>query len=248
MGKRRQPFGYQLEWGRIKINPPEAEIVQYIFQSYTRGNSYKDLTTYLLSQPIRYDSEKDWNKNIIARILEDERYLGQKEYPAIIQQSIFQKAAQKRLEKQTAVSKTEAQKILRRLCGQAATKQIEENVLKLLNGIINNPNQIYQPFSDKKSCSDEEKNLERELETLMSEQTFNENKAKECVIRLAEARYSSLRSTGYETQRLRQIFRQKEPMQELDADVLQAAVSEICVLEKGVITIRLKNGQSLTGR
>lgn len=99
MGKRKYPFGYQLEWGQIVVNQAEAEVVQYIFHRYAQGSSYTDLVMYL-GQLIRYNSEKGWNKNMVARILEDRRYLGEQGYPVIIQQDLFQKAAQQRLEKQ----------------------------------------------------------------------------------------------------------------------------------------------------
>ena len=247
MGKRKLPFGYQLEWGQTAINQAEAEVVQYIFHSYVQGSSYTDLVMYL-NQTIRYDCEKNWNKNMIARILEDRRYLGEQGHPAVIQQDIFQEAAQRRLEKQNSVQKTEAQKILRKLCGQPVTSWIEQSVLRTLNGLIDDPDQICQPFNVGSHSSGEVQQLETELDILMAEQPINEDKAKHCIIELAKARYRKLSSSDYETQRLRNILGQTESMKELDADVLEKMVSEICVLEKGVLTIRLKNGQSITGR
>ena len=247
MGKRKVPFGYQLEWGQTAINQAEAEVVQYIFHSYAQGSSYTDLVMYL-DQIIRYDCEKNWNKNMVARILEDRRYLGEQGYPVIIQQDLFQKAAQQRLEKQAPIQKTRAQKTLRRLCGQPVTYQIEQNVLKTLNTLIDEPSQIYQPFNVRDSCSDEIQQLETELETLMTKQPINEDKAQQCIMKLAEVRYKAICSNDYETQRLQNIFEQLEPMKELDENVLNAAVAEIYVLEKGVLTIRLKNGQSIAGK
>ena len=102
MGKRKYPFGYQLEWGQVVINQAEAEVIQYIFRRYAQGSSYTDLVMHL-GQLIRYDCEKVWNKNMVARILEDKRYLGEQGYPIIIQQDLFQKAARKRLENQIPI-------------------------------------------------------------------------------------------------------------------------------------------------
>ena len=67
-------------------------------------------------------------------------------------------------------------------------------------------------------------------------------------MKLAEVRYKAICSNDYETRRLQNIFEQLEPMKELDENVLKAAVAEIYVLEKGVLTIRLKNGQSIAGK
>ena len=82
----------------------------------------------------------------------------------------------------------------------------------------------------------------------MAKQPINEDKAQQCIMKLVEVKYKAICSNDYETRRLQNIFEQLEPMKELDENVLKAAVAEIYVLEKGVLTIRLKNGQSIAGK
>ena len=84
MTNRRQPFGYQIYDGRITVNDSEADIVKYIFRSYIGGSSFNDIKISLLSQPVSYDGDKAWNKNMIARILGDRRYVGTDVYPQIL--------------------------------------------------------------------------------------------------------------------------------------------------------------------
>lgn len=82
MSIRRQPFGYQICGGRISVNSSEADIVKYIFRAYIGGASFNDIKSSLLNQPVAYDVDKAWNKNMIARILGDRRYVGTDVYGA----------------------------------------------------------------------------------------------------------------------------------------------------------------------
>ena len=114
MKNRKLPFGYKMEQGKPVIYPREAEMVTVIFRQYTMGASYLALVKMLKNQPVPYDTNRLWNKNMVARILEDSRYLGQEDFPAVIEEKLFRQVAQKRNTKQVA-QLTESQKLLRRL-------------------------------------------------------------------------------------------------------------------------------------
>ena len=103
MGNRKQPFGYMIEVGTIVINPLEALVVNKIYAEYARGISYSQLTQMLREQPIQYDVDKRWNKNMVARILQDSRYLGNTNFPEIIHPEIA-KLVSDRLEKRSKTS------------------------------------------------------------------------------------------------------------------------------------------------
>ena len=70
---RKFPFGYRMEQGKAVIDQREAEIVTAIFRQYTTGASYLNLVRMLKAQPVPYDTGRQWNKNMVARIWEDER-------------------------------------------------------------------------------------------------------------------------------------------------------------------------------
>ena len=141
MGNRKLPFGYKMEQGKPVIYPREAEMVTVIFRQYTMGASYLALVKMLKNQPVPYDTNRLWNKNMVARILEDSRYLGQEDFPAVIEEKLFRQVAQKRNTKQVA-QLTEFQKLLRRLTGQKVKKEAERQVLDLLNDLIEKPETI----------------------------------------------------------------------------------------------------------
>lgn len=82
MGNRKQPFGYKMSLGEIVIQESEAKLVQEIFHRYIAGESLNELTEALRQQDIPYDEGRLWNKNMVARILADTRYTGEKGYPS----------------------------------------------------------------------------------------------------------------------------------------------------------------------
>ncbi len=131
MGNRKQPFGYRMTLGEITILPEEAELVRFIFQGYSTGATLGELTKALCRQDIPYYAGRTWNKNMVSRILEDSRYIGEKGYPVLIEPEQLRAAAEKRTARACPPQKTPAQKTLRRLCGafaQSESESISANV------------------------------------------------------------------------------------------------------------------------
>ena len=126
MGNRKQPFGYRMTLGEITIQPEEAETVRSIYLQYIAGASFKQLAEQLQAEDVLYDEDKSWNKNMVARILEDDRYIGKKEFPALITAEQFDAAQKRRKEMRPAYKQTPAQKALRRLCGAPPSERVEK--------------------------------------------------------------------------------------------------------------------------
>lgn len=244
-GNRKLPFGYRMEMGKIVVYPQEALTVQSIFQQYILGASYKELVECLREQDVSYDQGKLWNKNMVARILENKKYTGQPGWPPIIDADIFECANEKRSSKVSSSQWTDAQKIIRRLSG-GSSAEVEQAVLRLLNQLIAAPEHITAPQpspSNLNRVAELRPALDHELE----QQPINEDAAKHLAMELASARYEEISSQEYETERLRRLFLRQAPMQNLNAEFLQTAVSKIHVHGKK-IKIQLKNGQTLERR
>ena len=216
MGIRKQPFGY-----RVDI-----------------------LVAQLREQPIPYDEGRLWNKNMVARILEDRRYTGDGAYPAIIDQKTLSRVLEKRSAKQAPAQKTEAQKLLRRLSGHTATEQMEQQVLNLLNGLIISPERITLAKPEHLPPIPEQ-TLQRELDTVMEQQSIDEDAAQKLILAIAAAQYSAIDPNQYETIRLRKMLSKQERMTELDAELLQSSVSAILCYRDGTMDIQLKNHQMI---
>lgn len=244
-GNRKLPFGYRMELGKIVVHPKEAEIVTYIFRQYILGASYKDLVENLRNQDMPYDQGRLWNKNMVARILENGKYTGQPGWPSIISMEMFERASEKRSSKITPSKKTDAQKVLRRLSGGSGA-EVEQTVLRLLNLLIMEPQQISAPQPIPASLN-RVLELRSALDHELEQQPINEDAVKRLTMELASAQYEEIGSQEYETERLRHLFQRQAPMQNLDAELLQAAVNRIHV-HGNKIKIQLKNGQILERR
>ena len=85
MKKRGVLFGYKYENGETVICEKEALVVQEIFYKDRAGKSLLELLRELNEKNIEYmPGVAIWDKARIVRLLEDERYTGEKRYPILI--------------------------------------------------------------------------------------------------------------------------------------------------------------------
>ena len=245
MENRKQPFGYRMTLGEITIQPEEAETVRSIYLQYIAGASFKQLAKQLQAEDVLYDEDKSWNKNMVARILEDDRYIGQKEFPALITAEQFDAAQKRRKEMRPAYKQTPAQKTLRRLCGAPPSERVEKIVTDLLNELIRCPDRIQPAVSQVvgTACG----KTREELNSALERQPIDEDNAKALLLQLAAEQYDAIGNTEYETVRLRRLLTGRKPITEPDAELLQSVVSKVCVTSN-CVTVALKNGQVIERR
>lgn len=105
MAKNRTiPFGYCMKNGKITVDFTESKAVVKIFEEYLNGSSLMQIAKLMESEKIRYSEDSDkWNKNMVKRIIENEKYLGNGKYPQIIDEETFKTANKKRVQKATSV-------------------------------------------------------------------------------------------------------------------------------------------------
>jgi hypothetical protein len=98
--QRKIPFGYRITNGEIAIHPNEAGTVKSIYNSFLRGASFAAIADAMTASGPRYHAEKpDWNKHMVKRMLENPKYIGVDDYPAIITPKTFENAQQLRVSK-----------------------------------------------------------------------------------------------------------------------------------------------------
>ena len=78
----KNTIGYYRDYsGRVKIEPAEAEIVRYIFDSFTEGTSPREIAESLTEQGIRSPKGMEyWRQATIKNILKNEKYCGDVRY------------------------------------------------------------------------------------------------------------------------------------------------------------------------
>ena len=97
---RNIPFGYEVVGGRYVVNNGEAEIISSIYNMYLSGKTLLGIAEALTEQEVTYfEDTKVWNKNMVSRILADERYLGNETFPQLVDSNNFNLAKNIRAEK-----------------------------------------------------------------------------------------------------------------------------------------------------
>lgn len=244
MANRKLPFGYCMQNGQICVADAEAEIIRMIFTSYAEGNSYETLAEWLNHGEHAYFPGRRWNKNTLARILQDERYLGNGVYPAILAAVAFQRrkpAASGKLNH----PQIKDVRVLARCMTSAVNstdKRLMDSVAELLQGLCRHPDAVVSlPAADMESegILAAKDSLTHELEN----GEFDEATARAKAISLAAARFDALGSEDYETMRIQYILAKTEQNGGLDTALLRQITSAILIFPTGEVSLRLKNRQ-----
>ena len=91
--KRSIPYGYTMKNGKLIIDENEAEVIKRIFDEYRSGTSMYEMAMELIRETIPYCEKRvSWNKNVIARIIANEKYTGADGYLPIIGITEFREA------------------------------------------------------------------------------------------------------------------------------------------------------------
>lgn len=106
-----------MQKGEIVEEPTESQAIRYIYKLYLDGRSMSEIARQMSINQISYNGITfDWNKNMVKRILENEKYLGKDGYPVLIDNDIFLRANARKKSKATSVNEiSEELKIIRSL-------------------------------------------------------------------------------------------------------------------------------------
>ena len=219
---RRIPFGYQMINGEITTHPREVYAVSKIFAEYLKGRSLLDISKEIQAEDISYHPGENchWNKNMVKRILENEKYLGTDTYPQIIPPDIFHRANNKKLRKATNIcivpdelkdirNMTICAECRKRLfrnqngtwtcktyrCGafefKATDQMILSAVLNMLNSAIANPSLLDTDSEMSVYTPDGEIIKQKnEISRLMDSPDIDYDRVKDAIIELAQLKYS----------------------------------------------------------
>ncbi len=269
MTNRKLPFGYCLRDGQVREEEQEAGLVRHIFRRYTEGASYGKLADELNATSCPYAPGRPWNKNMVARVLQDSRYIGGGAYPQIIPPESVQRAVAAKPDVSGKLNRAEIKDIrvlarcarchgpMRRtrqnywLCPHCMTipaKIRDENLIlcvgRLLRSLREHPEAITSaPAADGESEAVQaaQERLAQELERA----EFDEAAAKAQAIALASTRFDVLGSGDYEAMRLIHLLGSAEPGKGLDTALLRQVAAAVLIHPSGAVSLKLKNGQML---
>ena len=100
--QRKTPFGYGIQGGVLSASPTEADVVRNIYTLYLSGLSYSKIAEEMMCRGVHYHKHKpEWNKHMVKRILENQKYLGADGYPRLVADEDFLAAQHLRQDKST---------------------------------------------------------------------------------------------------------------------------------------------------
>lgn len=268
MANRKLPFGYTFRDGQVVVDEKETAAVIRIFECYEKGLSFLKIAEILNTQDTLYaDSTRKWNKNMIARILQDERYIGEADYPTIIDKAAFEKVQTKRAKKCDAASAPmRTRPNIPVLCAECGTtlkiskqgkwycsccKQYVRNLMPSDTESVAVQVAIYMKTHIEEIIVPKERTHNVEIQQLLLqwdqcqyELNFDTEKAKNIAFRLAEVRFQSVSSKDYESMRIQHILEKSDP----DTVTIREIVEAILLHDTGEVKLKLKNGQVYEGR
>lgn len=97
MNRKATVYGYQFIDGMLQADQEQSRMVQEIFEVYNRGVPVSRLKDHIEGLEI--------NRVKLSDILSDKRYLGNKNFPQIIDQELFEAVQQRKKERLKAIGK-----------------------------------------------------------------------------------------------------------------------------------------------
>lgn len=268
------PYGYKVENGKTTINEQESEIIRRIFKSYANGESYKKIAEALTAMGVTYMQNKPaWNKNMVARILQNKSYLGTDSYPPILEPAIF--AAAEQAQKPYTLTEAPDIKQLKGLfvcgiCGEPLGRRIKtgggerwhcarecnhistavtdalllKNIHSLLEKLPQSLNQSMVESQKVITLNPSTAKLENEISGIMGREISDETAVKGLMFRLAQAKYDDIDDDLAVTKQMIEQLKSNEP----DAKTLRSMAKKIIISTVGTVSIELKNNLLLTER
>ena len=90
MNHRKTLYGYHIRNGKLAVVSEEAAVISRIYTLYVEGTSYQRIANIGNKEQIPYSPEVPlWDKHKVKRLLENPKYTGQGEYPAILDGALF---------------------------------------------------------------------------------------------------------------------------------------------------------------
>ena len=162
---RSIPFGYCMVNGKYAVNQTEAEAVKQIFEQYISGKSLK---TIAVEMQIPYNSGKTvWNKNMVCRVIENTKYIGEDGFPKIISDEDFNRAAEIKAERNT----------YRKPAPQTIPQLLKATEVPAMEYV----------------STDEIERITSEINRLLESENADKNAVLELIIKCAQLKYSAIK-------------------------------------------------------
>lgn len=271
---RYLPYGYKVENGKITTQLQEAEIIRRIYSWYAEGLSYKKIAEQLTESGVRYMPDKpQWNKNMVARILQNQSYLGTEKYPAIIENRLSHAARQ--MAKPYTHTESADIKLLKPLfvcgiCGAQVKRRLktsgeerwycpndgrhiavamtDETLLvgieKLQNHLAANRHLAKVRQATQDQIDLGVVRMQNQIDLALNESTPNLAETQQIITALASQKYALIQDTNCDEKKLQEKIAQLANSS-LDSRLLKEITAQIKLAHTAATALILKNGQTI---
>lgn len=267
------PFGYRMVDGKIEIVPKESALLQNLFDSYLKGASLKKLAEMAEQTGINYsDSTERWNKNMIARILDDKRYWSKNVFPSIVNEETGMAITAMRTQKATSQCpiKFIQEKSVCGSCGENMirnsknTPRIRWNCKKctfhfgpvtdnaLLQSVENkllevcrNP-QMAEPVQvTGDSLSMQAARLTNEIHQALGQREVDPQRLLPLILECAAEKYKTcrIRESDHITINIKALFQEHGNDEKLDRELFEQTIEQVILQPDGTVQLQLLNGK-----
>ena len=271
--KRYFPFGYRMAGGQIEIVPEESSLLQNLFDNYLKGASLIKLAETAQQTGIKFrENTERWNKNMIARMLDDERYWNDNGFPPIVSKEIG--SAITALRKQKTTSQCPIQFIKKKLvcciCGENINRngknaprirwdcpkcgwyfgpitdnELKQAVTEKLLAVCLNP-QVAEPDQQPtNSLSIQAVRLTNEINQLLDQREVDTDRLLPLILECAAEKYKtcSIKESDHLTIKIKALFQEHSNDEELNRELFEQTVKQVILQPDGSIKFQLLNGK-----
>ncbi|MBR1432255.1 MAG: recombinase family protein [Ruminiclostridium sp.] len=247
---RNIPFGYMMRGGKYLTEPAESEAVRQIFDMYLNGMSLKSIAAEMT---VPYNTNKPlWNRNMVSRILENKRYLGDDTYPQIIDRDTFDRANAIKSEKgKSALPVDNTTKYLRSLieygrnteCKRLNVNDIRRLAVTAINMLIAEPTLAAPTDSLEYKPSARLTLAEEQIKEQMSDSAADADRLMTDILRAVSMRYDSIKYDDRDkTAPLLDLLMKQDKTEDFDMELTQNVIKHI-VIDSGTVSAVLVNGK-----
>lgn len=264
------PFGYHMTDGKIEIYSAESTLLRELFSCYLSGASLQQLADYAEQTGMRYrENTKHWNKNMIARMLDDERYWNSDDYPSIISKETGSAVISMRKQRATTQSSIVfiSKKLVCSNCGSSMYRMTQkfprirwdckkcggrigttdrdllQAVTDKLLAICRTPQSVEQISIPCNSLSIQVARLTNEINQMMNQREVDPNKLLSSILECAAEKYKicNIKKSDHITIKLKTLFQEHNNDEKLDRDLFEQTVKQVILQRDGSVQLRLLN-------
>lgn len=269
---RYLPFGYRMNEGKIEPAPEESSLLKEIFDGYLTGMSLQNLADMAQRTGIRFrENANGWNKNMIARMLDDDRYWKNDSFPPLIFRETGLATAAMRKEKATESCPIRfLQKKLVCDCGEKLSRNskntprirwdcpscgtrigplTDEDLMQTVTtkflALCQNPEMAEPAKNCGGSLSIEAARLTNEINQELNLREADPDKLLALILLCAAEKYNAcqIQKSDYRAIRIQTLLRERPSGEPLDQELFGQTVEKVILYPSKEVRLRLVNGK-----